>query len=208
LKYLFIFLMLSLISCDSGGIYNGKFALKFTVNNSSINRTDTLSLKEGDFWYPKLKWEFSSTEGIATIGTSVEKLFTDNNEIVKISTPYGIYLNQTELVPHPEVHFPINVGDTYESNYKTDSQDNSIDDVDVEGRLKVVGKIMYLPKLLKDSSWVINAEGNSSVGKFTSTYYFHEKYGFVYFKYNLGKDTIEIELNQLSKIEKSTSKVQ
>jgi len=203
MRCLFIIVALILVSCDSGNIYfNSGFGWRFTVKNSSIERTDTLSLSEGDFWYPKLKWDLKVENG----GYAVEKLFTDNSEMIKLPSPFGFYLNKIELVPHPEIHFPINTGDSYESNYKADSQDKSVDNLNVEGTLIVVGKVLFGKGLLKDSSWVINAEGNSSKGKFTSTYYFHEKYGFVYFKYYLGKDTIEIELNQFSVTEEWKSK--
>ncbi len=201
MKYFYFFLISSLLSCSSGEIYDGSLGWKFTVKNSSIDRTDTLSLHKSDSWYPKLIWSFNSFDNGIKADFTSEKRFTNNSSVVKLPSLFGLYLEQTELVPHPEVRFPVIIGDSYKSNYKTDSQDNSIDNIGVEGTLEVVGKITYLPKLLKDSSWVINAVGSSSEGKFSSTYYFNEKYGFVYFKYFFGKDTIEIKLHQLSTIE-------
>ena len=212
MKYLYLLILITLTSCTSGVIYDGSIEWKFTVKNSSIDRTDTLLFYRSESWYPKkLKWDFSFIRQKNKAKTSIESIFTEDSDLIKIGAPYGFYLNYTELVPHPEVRFPIKEGDLYESNHKTNTRrikgTENVDDIDVEGKLEVVSKILYKQELLKDSSWVIDAEGNSSVGKFTSTYYYHEKYGFVYFKYNLEKDTIEIDLNQLSVTEKSSSKI-
>lgn len=103
-------------------------------------------------------------------------------------------LQLTELVPFPEVRLPLKVGQTYTSNLTPGDGWGDLKGVNMEGHLSVSGKVQFKPRLICDSCWVIDAVGKSSKGVYSAPYYFHSSFGFVYMKYNLGRDTLELSL--------------
>ena len=115
--------------------------------------------------------------------------------MIKIHPPTGEYMDFTELLPYPCVHFPIKVGDVYTLNHTISSQNLEIDGIEVNGTLKVAGKVLYKEKMLADSCWVIECKNEN--GNYLSQYYFNEGFGFVYFFYKDTNHSIEINLESL-----------
>lgn len=123
---------------------------------------------------------------------------TDNSIIkIGISPPTNSYLTYTRLLESPFVKLPIHIG--YVSKYKVEStsinDERGADKIKSEGAMTVSGKIFYDNPLVKDSCWVLQTMGESDLGMMGAKYYFHEKFGFVYFYYDFNKYQVEISLS-------------
>jgi len=107
-------------------------------------------------------------------------------------------LRHTELVPFPYVEFPLKIGNNspWELTLKEGWKD--WEGVEVKGNITVADKVFNENKNVNDSCWVIDAYGNSRIGKYSATYLFNEKKGFVNFKYYINKDTIELKLYEIN----------
>ncbi len=200
MKLYHLIILVLLISCGTNHIYNDHTEWTFTVKNSDSEYIDTLTLSLADnyysFIYSKIYWNFKSkSDEIYSLEFGAESAFTENSDEIKIHPPIGGYLDFTEMLPYPEVHFPIKTGDVYTSDHEIGSPNRTFDGIEVNGTLRVTGKILYEENLLKDSCWVI--EGRNNAENYSSRYYYHDRLGFVYFFYQGKNNSIEINLKSL-----------
>lgn len=194
------------LSCQQnteGSIYQPTREWKFTCTNNSCSQIDTLTLKILDkVWnitQTELEWKHNTMLDNGNNQTTIEVTGVidqsgSNTGRVWLHPPRAAYLRRAELVPFPEVHIPVVDGQIFESNLTPGEGWKEYEGVKVNGQLKVSGKVLYKQELLQDSCWRIEARSQSSVGNYSATYFYHEKRGFVYFKYHFGEDTCEINL--------------
>jgi len=198
MKFYYLLILVFLISCDSNRIYNDRTEWAFTVKNSDSQYVDTLTLELADNYYsaiyPKIKWYFKSkSDEIYTMAFGTESAFTENSDEIRIHPPVGGYLDFTEMLPYPEVHFPLKIGDVYNSNHTIGLRNKMFGGKEINGTLTVIGKTLYRGDFLTDSCWVI--EGKNTAENYSSRFYFHNRLGFVYFFYQGKNNSIEIDLN-------------
>ena len=109
----------------------------------------------------------------------------DTHTVMVTSPKRGVFA-KTENVPNPQVNYPLTIGD---SIYVEQSLSNG---QTMKGYLKVTGKIQHGNDTKEADKWVVNAY-NLENKKYSATYYYSKKIGFVYLDYKL--DDIEIVMN-------------
>lgn len=208
-KFSFILCVLTL-SCgmhNTGNIYKPGREWEFDLKNSRSLRVDKVKLTVlNETWVhtqTKIEWlTLVKREDGSYVGVTEQTGVIDETDAgmesgkIWIHPPRSGDLRLAELVPFPEIRLPMKIGDTYPSSLTPDEGWGDLKGVSVEGRLSVTGKVQYKPELIDDSCWVIDAKGKSSKGEFSARYYFHSLYGFVYMKYDLGRDTSELTLRR------------
>ncbi len=209
MKFLIITVsILLLASCSQPMVYKPNREWNFEVKRSDSETTDTLKFKifneNWKLFQKKCKWFYllindssgsmkmiTSTTGIIDRQCNpVMEWFFDSE--IWMHPPRSAYLRLTEMVPFPWIKFPIEKGKELDWNLIPKSGWEELEGVEVNGTLKVTGKIFYENPVVKDSCWVIEAVGKSDAGNFTGKYYFNEKLGFVYFYYDFVKYKVEI----------------
>lgn len=210
-----------LTSCSEPEIYKKGRKWTFSVESSTSNSIDTLTLKaENKLYLIKYRWDFKDYHPNGKIKTESSinfekaKLFRDD-DILEIKAP-AVYdkLSEAKYIPNPQIEMPPDLNFSKEIEFKipsvkqishTYASDDSAkadpevtekmtDPVTVRGKIEAAGKILYENKAVNDSCIVLKTYGKSRKGRFNATFYFHEQYGFVYFYYDLGDKTVEIDL--------------
>ncbi len=177
---------------------------KFIVTKSNTHYIDTLILnsyfKSGNNDNLRFRWiliTFDSLKSNSLIDTvySVINVSVDKNNYVEIPNPTNKYLKLTEAIPSPQLKFPIELGHPINTKTKVKITSNEeLKGITVTGKIEVKGKIYYDNPIVKDSCLVLDVVGNSKLGTFKAKYYFHEKYGFVYFYFDFVKYQVEINI--------------
>ncbi|OGU40856.1 MAG: hypothetical protein A2X61_15905 [Ignavibacteria bacterium GWB2_35_12] len=200
LNVIFLFLF---SGCDKSLIYTPDSEWKFSVKKSNDNAINTIILK---ILSPKkIEWKYfvkdsnSFTDIIERSDAleTTELLFISEKSI---SLPSSGDFKLTGLIPNPQIRFPISIGQTIKikkslkEEWTLKEGRKKYNGNKVTGKIEVAGKIYYNNPIVKDSCWVLNAIGESSVGSFKAKYYFNEKSGFVYFYYDFNEYKIEMEL--------------
>ena len=110
----------------------------------------------------------------------------DSNMVMVTSPKRGVFA-ATEHVPNPQIKFPISIGD---SIYVEQPLSNG---KVMKGYLKVIEELEYGSYLNEITyAWKIEAY-NLNDDKYSATYYYNEKKGFVYLKYELNEKEIEMK---------------
>lgn len=108
---------------------------------------------------------------------------------VMVTSPNRGVFAATEHVPNPQIKFPISIGD---SIYVEQPLSNG---KVMKGYLKVIENLEYGSYLNEITyAWKIEAY-NLNDYKYSATYYYNEKKGFVYLKYELNDKEIEMSLS-------------
>lgn len=108
---------------------------------------------------------------------------------VMVTSPNRGVFAATEHVPNPQIKFPISIGD---SIYVEQPLSNG---KVMKGYLKVIEELEYGSYLNEITyAWKIEAY-NLNDDKYSATYYYNEKKGFVYLKYELNDKEIEMSLS-------------
>lgn len=197
-------------SCSNPVIYQTDRKWSFEIDYSFSEKNDTLTLETTDeswsIYQKKSKW----TTNLWNTGDSVtRKLIIEQTGIVERNYPaifnwiyssqvwihpprYKPYLHLTEMVPFPWIKYPIEIGQKNDWELTPKSGWEELEGKTVTGNLSVNDRIYYDNPVIKDSVWVIDAIGKSEVGIYKAKYYFHEKFGFIYFYYDFNDYQIEI----------------
>lgn len=109
----------------------------------------------------------------------------DSHTVMVTSPKRGVFA-KTEFVPNPQVNYPLTIGD---SIYVEQSLSNG---KKMKGYLKVTDKIQFGNDTKEADKWVVKAY-NLENNKYSATYYYSKKIGFVYLDYKL--DDIGIVMN-------------
>lgn len=110
----------------------------------------------------------------------------DSSLVMVTSPKRGVFV-ATENVPYPKVKYPLTIGD---SIYVEQSLSNG---KTMRGYLKVTDKVQYGNDTKEADKWVIEAY-NIDNNKFSATYYYSKKIGFVYLNYKLNEIGIVMSL--------------
>ncbi len=194
MKYLLLLVLSVYISSSQPYFNNTDFI--FTVQSSVLERQDSIKLESSNQFLAgqKILWEFRIDN--SNIIISEEKTCVQNNDGVFLKNPTGEYLNNTVYVPHPQVNFPLNIGDsTYVEQTELERNERK-DSVSIRGYLKVVDKIKYGKNTNNNDVWKIEAY-NIDDDKYSAIYYYNEKNGFVYLNYKLNDLEIEMDLSTI-----------
>lgn len=112
----------------------------------------------------------------------------DSLGVMVTSPNRGVFAN-TELIPNPQVKFPLTIGDSIYVEQPT--SDGKI----MKGYLKVIEELEYGKHLNEVTyAWKIEAY-NLEDSKYSAIYYYSEKNGFVFLKYKLNDIEIEMSLS-------------
>lgn len=189
-------------------IYSEGHEWTFAVKCSNRPIYDTIKLRTTDlpwdYGSKKIIWYsvFRDTISLKIIKSVVEENGIDNtNNEVYLHPPHSGYWNYTELLPVPYIKFPI-TKDSNNINWKFPPRNNWKDLINkkVKGESRFMGKVYCDTPALADSCWEIDATSTCVLGSFNAKYYFHERYGFVYFFYDFGKYTVEMKLTDYQQI--------
>jgi hypothetical protein len=112
---------------------------------------------------------------------------------IRLHPPRCNYLRFTELLPFPWIKYPIEIGQLLDWKLTLDESLEELCGKEVVGTLEVKSRIFYSNPNVGDTCWVIEGKSECKAGNFSSTYYFHEKYGFVYFSYDFNEYQIIME---------------
>lgn len=189
-------LILSIGACSEQGPHADNVLYVFKVKYSKSEYTDRLTLerKSTSGFQSDIIWDSEIRQDKGSInGITVETKSSNSTQNFELPQPLGEYLNLTNLLPAPRVEFPISIGDSIYLSHKVDYKHSPYNGRQVDGYLTVSGKEYYS----NDTCWVINAY-KLTTNDTSATYYYSPKYGFIYFKYQLGEDTIEIDLDSLT----------
>lgn len=199
MKYL-IFTLLVLISCGESGPHADGMKYEFEVKYSQSEFTDKLTLERNSIsgFISTIIWnsEIRQDKGSST-GNELETKTSNSTQSLELPQPLGEYLNYTNLLPSPKVQFPIQLGDSIYMTHKVKYKHSPFNGRKVEGYLKVIGKEFYANTLVNDTCWVISAN-KFNTSDTSATYYYNKKYGFVYFRYQIGSNDIEINLKSIT----------
>ncbi|MFA7326367.1 MAG: hypothetical protein WC121_06855 [Candidatus Kapaibacterium sp.] len=109
-----------------------------------------------------------------------------DSHTVMVTSPKRAVFAATENVPNPQIKYPPTIGD---SIYVEQSLSNG---EKMKGYLKVTDKVQHGNDTKEADKWVIEAY-NLEDNKYSATYYYSKKIGFVYLDYKL--DDIGIVMN-------------
>ncbi len=187
-------------------IYNPNSQWNFLIKNSKFNDVDTLVLQDIEFDANKAltiyRWKFlkksfelkDENENIFKV--EVETSLNDNNNVI-LYFPSIDNLDFLKLFPEPSLSYPLFLGKffTYKRNDTKEIKGLSkYEESIIEARYKITDKILYESNFLNDTCWFIMNDTKTNQGNFTSKYYFHEKYGFVYLFYDFNDFQVELSL--------------
>lgn len=110
-----------------------------------------------------------------------------DSSLVMVTSPKRGVFAATENVPYPQVKYPLTIGD---SIYVEQSLSNG---KTMKGYLKVTDKVQHGNDTKEADKWVIEAY-NIDNNKFSATYYYSKKIGFVYLNYKLNNIGIVMNL--------------
>lgn len=205
----FVVILFFVSSHSNPQIYKPNREWHFVVHFSNTSNIDTLRLKTSDekWELTQKKIEYIHTEiNSSTGGYAIHNGATgviDRKEIIltRLFFPSEIWLHPprtgnlrvTELLPFPWIKFPIKIGQFNKWQLTPKEGWREFEGKKITGNLKVANKILYKNSIINDSCWVIDGFGESEIGKYKCKYYFSEKYGFVYFFYDMNHYQIEIE---------------
>jgi hypothetical protein len=203
---------ISCLSCsalENPKIYSENREWRFTLSKSNSKFIDTISLKVfGESWkisQKKIEWNYSlrDSSGYSTITETTGVIDRSESSIFKkeiwIHPPRSTFMRLTELVPFPQIIFPIRQGEVLPWELTPKEGWEELKGVKVTGQVEVVGKIYYDNPIIKDSCWVLNAVGNSTAGNYKAKFYFNENAGFVYFNYDFNTYKVVMELISFKK---------
>lgn len=197
-----------LSSCNDSLIYKPDREWHFLIKFSNRTAIDTLKLKTYDE-----KWEFTQRkieyihfmkndssggysihDGITGVidrqGNFFTRIFLSSE--IWLHPPRSGNLRVTELLPFPWIKFPINIGQTNDWELTPKEGWEDFEGKKIIGKIHVTEKILFENPAVKDSCWVLEGIGKSEIGEFKCKYYFSEKFGFVYFFYDMNKYQIEL----------------
>lgn len=203
-----IILVFTFMSCTKSNVYLPNREWKFVIRFSNNSELDTVILKT----YNE-NWELTQTkiEYIYNLKKNSSGGYTQNTEItgvidrkenfitrifsvseVWLHPPRTGKLRVTELLPFPWIKFPIKIGQINEWKLTPKEGWKDMEGKKINGKISVVRKILFDNPAVKDSCWVLEGFGLSDFGKFKCSYYFSEKYGFIYFFYDFNQYQIEL----------------
>jgi len=178
------------------------------VTKSTDSIVDTLTLeildKPWQITQQKMEWvlnvyhaDKSRTEAIDQTGVSDHDLSFPvslfKKDVISLPSPPEIeYMKYVRLLPPPQFQYPVAIGNSIDWKKKVPTGSQEFAGVEVTGRVRVKDKIYFSNQTLSDSCWVLESYGKSSAGVFKGIYYFSEKYGFIYFKYDFKDYWVEI----------------
>lgn len=211
-----ILIVVSFMSCGTSHVYHPEIEWEFSLNRSDRLDTDTVYLKTFDetILNGQIKCEWilcrqdsnnmqsisvSETGIIDNSGNFFRNLFLKPEVWIHPLRSSTDYYYLTEMLPFPWIQYPISIGQIIEWELTPEAGWGDLKGRSVVGEIKVVDKIFYSNPVVNDSCWVIETIGISSIGNFSSKYYFNEKLGFVYFHYDLNDYTIDIEVIDYNK---------
>ena len=202
MKYIIaLFILLSSCTSKIKELENTEY--RYQISNSTNNNIDSLELsQEMDYFQPKIKWTFWSAENNKSYKFQETKNYEHNNDYLRLSLPIGLYLDYTELLPPPQVNFPIKIGDSNFVKFELMSRSKPskiIRDNELTGYYLVKDTIIYDDTgKFNEKCFVIEAY-NFKFKNYKLTYYYSEKLGFLYFKYDFNKEhnSFEIKLNTI-----------
>lgn len=199
--------VLIVISCQNESatpVYQPGRTWKFTVKNSLSEKLDTLTLSVFDErWHitqTKIVWRIARRDSNGSSVTEEQTGVIDrsNNIVGKneiwLHPPRQDYLRLTELVAFPSVIVPVTQGQVIKNEVTPDEGWEELEGTHIKGTITVDGKVLYKGDVLRDSCLLLQAVGESEVGKYSAVYYFHPVKGFVYFFYDFKQYTCEIDL--------------
>ena len=208
ISFALLIVISNIISCNKkskiNAIYLPNREWKFQVKKSNTTKIDTLYLKilpYTDKSIEEFKWILffadsnSSNYLIDTCKSTLTVEDYNNENYINITLPTNQYLRLNEAFPSPQLRLPVEIG--YTNNFKKIVKISINDELrgsTITGKIIVVGKIYYDNPIVHDSCWVLDAFGNSKLGTLKARYFFHEKYGFVYFYYDFIKYQVEMNL--------------
>lgn len=212
-KNLFVFVIIIIglvsvmflfLSCNHSLIYKPNREWHFEIKFSNSSIIDTLILKTYDeTWkYTQKKIEYiynvkNDTSGGYSIHTGITGVIDRQNCLfltseIWIHPPRTGNLRVTELLPFPWIKFPIRINQTNDWELTPKAGWEDFEGKKITGKIHVTRKILFENSAVKDSCWVLECIGKSEIGEFKSLYYFSEKYGFVYFFYDMNQYQIEL----------------
>lgn len=205
---LFLFITLFIVSCTEPNLYNPRSNWSFLVTKSTDAIVDTLTLEIKDkpwqITQQKMEWvlniyhaDKSRSESIIQTGVSDHDIsfpvsLFKKDMISLPSPPDTEYMKYVRLLPPPQIQYPIARGNSIDWKNTIQYGAKELVGVEVTGRVRVKEKIYFSFTTLSDSCWVLESYGKSSAGVFKGIYYFSEKYGFIYFKYDFKDYWVEI----------------
>jgi len=204
-----LFFSLFIISCTmSSEIYLPGRTWTFVSSINGNKTTDTLVLNiKDESWqiFQRLieyTYHFSFSKDGSNLQISLNEetgvidrhnsLFFDNE--IWLHPPRALYLRYTELLPFPNVFYPINIGDKRDWNLKLKAGWGNWEGLEVEGESILESKVLLENEIIKDSCYLIKTHSKTKVGTFEAEYVFSEKYGFVDFKYFIPDSVIHLKL--------------
>lgn len=219
-KYLYIVLviLIAVLYISYNTIWNSTIIYKpnrmwvFVVTNSENISTDSITLTVLDKIQLNLQreveWKYSSAIDTITKNITMTSEYTGVvDETVKylpnfihqskvwIHPPRNLYMRYAELVHFPYIEFPIKIGNSHKWELTPQGSGwKELEGLNVDGEIVVANKIYYDNPQVKDTCWVLEANGKVKDKGYYGTYYFSEKLGFVYLKYKFDAKTIEINL--------------
>lgn len=211
-----VLLIAFLISCYSPEIYKPSRSWKFNIIHNDKITDDFITLNTFDDMFGfqiKSTWEYkyvdngdinfvTETTGIVEHNESniLSRLNIVQSKIwLHPPRPDNKFYNlkYTELIPFPYLEFPIESNKNIPWELTLKDGWKEWEGVNVTGNILIKHKFYYDNKSVMDSCWLIEAIGNSSIGTFDAVYYYNESKGYVYFKYIIKNETIELVLSEL-----------
>lgn len=186
---LFIILIFTFIACNP--LSDESIKKTFLVTRSNIDIVDTLIIERKA---PQLKinYEFIRSMGNIKRSTSVDKIGFSTTYI----TPEGDYLDKTRFLSGtPEFHRIIE-GDTLFTNFQVDIDEELTSNANAKSYL--AGKTQYKVALTKKDPYVIITESQVNGKEYNAKYYYLEDMGVIYYSYDFGDYSVEIDLSEIS----------
>lgn len=188
-KLVLISLCLIILSCTDQASTSIKKTFIVKRNDSSI--IDTLIISKGR---DKAEYLFKSTD---SNGISIEKKRSINFNANTFLSLEGAYLDNTKYLPSPDIPKKLATGEKIYSEFEVDFNDKK---KFFKGEIEIVAPTQYNVSLLQDDTWILNASSfnkNDDNILYKATYYYNERYGFVYYHYEIDNMIIDIDLIEI-----------
>lgn len=187
MKYLYIFVITSMLCISQPYFKSSDFIFKVDYTNAvgvpKIELSSVENRKAGNV--DSVEWVYFEHN---LIFYQPRYCIQNSSEVMVTSPNRGVF-SATEFVPNPQVKFPITIGDSIYVEQPLSNGEK------MKGYLKVIEKLEY-GKYLNEVTYAWRIEAyNLEDSKYSATYNYSEKNGFVYLKYKLNDIEIEMSLS-------------
>lgn len=176
---------------DKNGVPKDSQRVVLTVTGKDFFGQTGIKYKYLDNEGKKLEWEttegkdsYGKTEIYSRVKEVEETGVIEGPDKVWIHPPRSLGFRFTELTAFPEIHKPFREGKEWTGVLSIGKGWGKWEGIEVQQHYKIAGQKDIAASMMNFTNcWQIDATAESKEGIYRTTFYFHDKYGFVKWEY-------------------------